>query len=73
MHRAGWGLVSELNDSIRDPAPYRRAVLIIGSANSSACRTFLKRSTGIALEPQLCRPPIVHLGYHAAEVYGRRR
>jgi hypothetical protein len=34
--RAGWGVVSELDDSFRDPAPCRRAVLIIGSANSSA-------------------------------------
>lgn len=34
--RAGWGLVIELNDSIRNPAPCRRAVLIIGSAESSA-------------------------------------
>jgi hypothetical protein len=42
VNRAGWGLVIELNDSIRDPTPCRRAVLIIGSSEFvGACRTFL--------------------------------
>jgi hypothetical protein len=70
----GGGCVSELNDSVRDPAPFRRAVLLLGGSEFvGACRTFLKRSTAIALEPRLCRPRIVDLGYHAAEVYDRRR
>jgi hypothetical protein len=48
----GGGCVSELNDSIRDPAPCRRAVLLLGGSEFvGACRTFLKRSTEIALEP----------------------
>jgi hypothetical protein len=60
VDRTGCGIVIELNDSIRDPAPCRRAILIIGSSEFvGACRTFVKRSTAIALEPQLCRPPIV--------------
>jgi hypothetical protein len=42
VHQAGVGSSIELNDSIRDPTPYRRAVLLIGSSEfDGACRTFL--------------------------------
>jgi hypothetical protein len=58
--------------SRRDPAGERSsgfadkrlwATLIGGSEFVGACRILVKRSTVIALEPQLCRSPIVDLGY----------
>ena len=66
--RAGWGVVSELDDSFRDPAPCRRAVLIIGGSEFVGMRhAFLKGVIAVALEHQLRRSPDVDLGDHAAK------
>ena len=50
MHRAGRGLVGELNDSIGNPAPCRRAVLIIDGGEFVGTRhAFLKGVIAVAL------------------------
>jgi len=65
VYRAGRGRVDELNDSNRDPAPCRRAILIItGSKLVGARHAFVKRVVAIALEHELRRSPDVNLGYH---------
>jgi hypothetical protein len=74
MHPAGWGHVGQLNDNIRDPAPCRRAVLIIGGSEFIGTRhAFLKCAIAVALEHQLRRSPDVDLGDHTAKLHGHYR
>jgi hypothetical protein len=63
------GLVRELQDSVRDPAPGHRAVLIAGDSELvSAGGAFLERClVAVALEHELRCPPNIYLGYHAAK------
>ena len=68
VYRAGRYRVGELLNSSRDPAPCRRAVLIIaGSKLVGARYAFVKRVIALALEHELRRPPDINLGDHAGK------
>ena len=69
MDRAGRGLIGELPNGIRDPAPGGHAVIIPGGREFvGAGGAFLERLVAVALQHELRRSPNIDFGYHAAKV-----
>src|SRR6516225_3099566 len=72
MDRAGRGLIGELPNGIRDPAPGHHAVIIPGGRELvGASGAFLERLVAVPLQHELRRSPNIDLGYHAAKVARR--
>jgi hypothetical protein len=70
VHRSGRCVVRELLDSGGNPAPGRRAVVILGCRKLiGAGGAFLEGLIAVALEHQVGRAPDIDLGYHTTTLH----
>ena len=71
MQRSGWGVIRELDDGGRDPAPGVRALVITGGRELVNARAaFLERFVTVALHHQIGGSPDIDLRYHVRKIEG---